>query len=449
MQKHFIDKIAKFICDRRLLDSGDKCLVALSGGADSVALLITLQHLGYDIEAVHCNFHLRGEESDRDEMFCTKLCKERDITLHKVHFDTHTYATLHKVSIEMAARELRYDYFRKLAKDIDATAICVAHHRDDSVETVLMNLIRGTGVHGLKGIAPKNGNIVRPLLCVSREEIISLLNSLRQNYVTDSSNLVDDVRRNKIRLNIIPLIKQINPSAQEAIAHTALLMESVAKIYDETIQKYVSQVVDYDSEHDCVTVDIPRLKAIDYRSDIVFNIVKDYGFSSSQAEIINNAVDSESGRMFYSNSHRLLIDRSRILIEPCVEESPKTIKIPEEGTYVFNEKLKFRVSILELSDAVTIDKRACCMSADIEKIKFPLVVRHTVRGDRFVPFGMKGSKLVSDFLTDRKATVFDKQRQLVVTDSDNNIIWLVGLRPDNRYRITSKTKKILKIEFEG
>lgn len=205
---NFIQKVREYIQDQHLLTSTKELyLVALSGGADSVALLLSLRALGYQVEACHCNFHLRGEESNRDEQFCVKLCERLAIPLHRIHFDTRSYATLHKESIELAARNLRYRYFEQLRQDMNAEGICVAHHRDDSVETVLINLVRGTGINGLTGISSRNGNILRPLLCVNKEEILAYLEEKNESYITDSSNLVDDVVRNKIRLRILPLLK--------------------------------------------------------------------------------------------------------------------------------------------------------------------------------------------------------------------------------------------------
>ena len=217
----FIKKTAGFIHHHQLMEHTGKYIVALSGGADSVALTLLLQQLGYDIEAAHCNFHLRGEESMRDEHFCQALCQQRHIPLHITHFDTVTFAQLHKISIEMAARKLRYAYFNSLMNDLHATGICVGHHQDDSVETLIINLLRGTGIHGLTGIAPKNGHIIRPLLGVTHNEILAELDAMQQDYVTDSSNLCDDVVRNKIRLHVLPLLQTINPSAKACIAKTA------------------------------------------------------------------------------------------------------------------------------------------------------------------------------------------------------------------------------------
>ena len=228
----FKTTIKRYIRKNQLLSEKGKYLVALSGGADSVALLLILKDLGYALEACHCNFHLRGEESDRDEEFCVNLCQQTDIPLHRIHFDTKTYAEVHKVSIEMAARDLRYHYFEQLMIDTGASGICVAHHQDDSVETVLINLIRGTGIKGLTGISPQNGNIIRPLLCIGKADILRYLAEKQQNFVTDSTNLVDDVVRNKIRLNIIPMLKEINPAVCDNIAKTAAHLQEAQKMLD-------------------------------------------------------------------------------------------------------------------------------------------------------------------------------------------------------------------------
>ena len=210
-------------------------IVALSGGADSVALLLILKNLGMSIHAAHCNFHLRGEESERDEQFCVDLCEHEGICLHRIHFDTLTYAEKHKVSIEMAARDLRYRYFAQLARDIEADGICVAHHRDDNVETLLLNLLRGSGVDGLAAIAPKNGNILRPLLCISRQDILDYLAEKGQDYITDSTNLEDDALRNKIRHHVIPLLETLNPAARENIAQSARYLRQAKQMLDDAV----------------------------------------------------------------------------------------------------------------------------------------------------------------------------------------------------------------------
>lgn len=444
----FLKKISTFINARHLLSKDGKYIVALSGGADSVTLALALCELGYKIEAAHCNFHLRGDESDRDEKFCIDFCKHNNIELHRVHFDTVAYAKMRKVSIEMAARNLRYSYFAQLKKDISADAICVAHHQDDSVETVLMNLIRGTGIDGLTGIAPKNGDIVRPLLCVSRADIENELQATGQNYVTDSTNLVDDVVRNKIRLDILPLMKQINPSVSNSIAKTALRMEEVAEVFYSTISKAAERVLT-DNKKDVLKISLSLLISGPSPENVLFYILKNYSFTSMQIEQIYSSLGSGPGTEFRSSTHALLIDREYIFVEPLTEDKQKRFVIPETGTYVYNESVKFKVEVIDNEHHNVICRDKNCLFADFSKASFPIVIRKAMTGDRFIPFGMTGSKLVSDYLTDRKFNLFDKRRQLVVTDSEGQIIWLVNQRPDNRYRVSEKTKKILKITYTG
>ncbi len=441
--------VSDYIFRHALLDKGRKYIVALSGGADSVALLLLLIDLGYTVEAAHCNFHLRGEESDRDEAFVKALCCERDIPLHLVHFDTREYAALHKVSIEMAARKLRYSWFEQLRRDIDAAAICVAHHRDDSVETFLINLLRGTGIHGLTGIRPANGNIIRPLLCVDRNQIVDYLAARGQSYVDDSTNFVDDVMRNKIRLNIIPRLREIAPNASESIQLTAERITEACKLFDHAVSNCVAEVLT-DTEFG-VAIDIPKLRSLPSPEYVLFDILRDYAFTPAQTEQIYGelwkgcdgngdgaCLNMNTGKMFSSSTHNLLFDRGRILIEPaCVQ--PKPMRIPEEGTYVVNEEMKIRVERRVVDNNFVISRSVDTATLDADKVKFPLTVRAVKDGDRFVPFGMKGSKLVSDYLTDKKKTLFDKRRQMVVADASDNILWLVKERTDNRYRVESES----------
>lgn len=447
LNKQFLNKVSSFIGTNGLLSEGDKCLVALSGGADSVALALALRDLGYRVEAAHCNFHLRGEEAGRDEKFCREFCEKNDIPFHVVHFDTRSYADLHKVSIEMAARDLRYSYFKQLVRDIDAAAVCVAHHRDDSVETVIMNLIRGTGIHGLTGISARNGDVVRPLLCVSRQDIEDALSLVGQDYVTDSTNLVDDVVRNKIRLDLLPLMRQINPSVGESIARTAARMQDVADVFDDVMSKAVKSVVKDDADG-VVKLSLEALQTVAKPENVLFEVLKNLGFTPPQIERIYHASCAEPGRVFVSPSHRLLIDRDYIIVEPLEKEDCRSIRIPEEGVYVFTERLKFWVKRIAFTPDVQIMKSPDYLFADMSYVKFPLTVRRVISGDRFIPFGMKGSKLVSDYLTDKKINLFDKRRQLVVTDADGRIIWLVGQRADNRCRITQATSEALVISVE-
>ena len=433
------DKVADFIAKQGLLRREGLYLVALSGGADSVALLLILKDLGYRIEAAHCNFHLRGEESNRDEDFVKNLCEEKAIPLHLIHFDTKEYAALHQVSIEMAARELRYGYFRQLRQDIGAEKVCVAHHRDDAVETLLMNLMRGSGIHGLTGIRACNGDVVRPLLGVSRQEIEDYLHSIGQPYVTDSTNLVDDVLRNKIRLNVLPLLEQINPSVAENIGKTARFMQETEKVVEAAIKHQQEDLIEHNAQKE--TVAITQLRRLPSPELFLYEWLAKKGFNTTQVEQLAEHLEGTSGRVFEIPDYVLLIDRDQLVLAP--RKAPiRSLRIPEEGRYRLDEgccidiKNKENISISRSNDCITIDKA---------KVKFPLTVRPIENGDFFIPFGMTGRKLVSDYLTDLKCSLFEKQSQLVVTDREGQIIWLVGKRIDNRVRVAEQTKEILQI----
>jgi len=437
-------KIKDFIERHRLLSPDKKQLVAVSGGADSVALLLLLQQLGYTLEAVHCNFHLRGDESNRDEDFVRQLCEKLNIVLHLIHFDTKTYAETHQVSLEMAARALRYRYFEQLRQDIGAENVCVAHHRDDAVETLLMNLLRGTGIHGLTGIRPRNGHIVRPLLDVSRQEIEDFLDSIGQPYVTDSTNLVDDVVRNKLRLNVLPLLKAINPRASENIYKTACRMSEAERVFDATMESAKMRVCPLglpDSQHDG-SIDMTALQQEPSPEYLLFELLSPLGFSPDSIEQIAAHLDSPTGREYQSDSHELLVDRGQLLVQKR-QPLPPVLRVPETGVYQYATG-KLRV---EQTNDVEISRDAAVATLDAALVTFPLTVRPVRDGDRFHPFGMTGSRLVSDYLTDRKVNLFDKRRQLVVTDASDTILWLVGRRTDHRFRITDDTSSMLRLSF--
>ncbi len=436
-------KVADFIGKHNLLSREGLHLVALSGGADSVALLLILKDLGYRIEAAHCNFHLRGEESNRDEEFVKNLCQEKNIPIHLIHFDTKEYANLHQVSIEMAARDLRYGYFRQLRQDIGAEKVCVAHHRDDAVETLLMNLMRGSGVHGLTGIRACNGEIVRPLLDVSRHEIEAYLHSIGQNYVMDSTNLVDDVVRNKIRLNVLPLLEQINPNVAENISKTARFMQEAEKVIVTALDQQKSELVECDTEKETESVSIQKLRQLPSPELFLHEWLSMKGFNTTQVEQLAEHLEGVSGRTFETQDYTLLIDREQLVLAP--RKMPiKSVRIPEEGRYRIDKNLCVDVKAIE---NVSISKSNNCITIDKGKVRFPITVRTVQNGDYFIPFGMTGKKLVSDFLTDRKCSLIEKRNQLVVTDKDNVILWLVGHRIDNRFRVTEQTTQVLQISL--
>lgn len=437
-----LSKVQEYIEEHQLLQREGRYLVALSGGADSVALLLILQEHGYHVEAAHCNFHLRGEESERDEQFVVSLCEGRGVTLHRAHFDTREYAALHHVSIEMAARDLRYRYFEQLRQDLQLDGICVAHHRDDLVETVLMNLVRGTGLRGLQGIRPKNGYILRPLLCVSRQQIEEYLQAKGQPFVTDSTNLEDDVVRNKIRLNILPQLLDINPAAAEHIHQTAEHVSEALSLVDEEVSRQRQEAV-LEKSDDRLELDASKLT----NPTVLFEILKPYGFSTDTTEALGTVVSPSTGKRFASPDYDLVVDRGRLVIERR-KEQPKPMRIPECGHYVVGD-MRFSVESLSAAPDFKPSKASNLVHLDASKVTFPLTVRPVCEGDWFVPFGMTGRKLVSDFLTDRKVNLLDKRKALVVCDATNAVLWLVGYRTDNRFRVTEETEALLEMSLNS
>ena len=423
-------KVSAYINKHKLLNTNDLYIVALSGGADSVALLLLLKEGGFNVHAAHCNFHLRGEESNRDEAFCVELCQQLGIELHRAHFATREYAEAHKVSIEMAARELRYNWFEQLRKDIGAAGICVAHHRDDSVETVLLNMIRGTGLRGLTGIQPRNGYVLRPLLCVSRDVIEGFLAKKGQKYVVDSTNLKADVMRNKVRLQVLPLLRELNPAVSDNIQRTAENLSEAQLVLNVAIASVnCSNILKLN--------DLEKYGSSEY---LVFEWLQKYGFNGDQ---VRQILDAETGRIVSSaTGYDVLKDRSRLIVEPKLEPF-KPMRIPEEGTYVLDEKTRFSVQ----KKPVYVSKEAHIATLDAAKVQFPLTVRRVEEGDWMQPYGMKGRKLLSDLMTDLKMTVFEKRRQLVVVDNQGVIVWLVGLRTSQRTAVSGTTDSVLEVVF--
>ena len=453
-------KVEAYIKKHKLLKSNNLYLIALSGGADSVALLLLLHEHGYRVHAAHCNFHLRDDESDRDELFCVDLCERLGVPLHRVHFDTKTYAEVHRVSIEMAARELRYGWFAQLCEDIGAAGVCVAHHRDDSVETVLLNLVRGTGLRGLCGIQPisllemsqKNrpsvtcrGNlhehkelvVLRPLLCVSRAEIEAFLVEIGQKYVIDSTNLEADVMRNKVRLEVLPLLRSLNPAVSENIQRTAENLSAAQVFLDTVLDEY----------KECNELLLSSITDCASREYIVFEWLKNYGFNGAQVQQI---LEAETGRMVTSPlGFDVLKDRDRLLLEPSLKPM-KPLKIPEEGTYILGEKEGFSSENARFSvkkSPVFVSKDPHIATVDASKVCFPLTLRRVEEGDWMVPYGMSGLKLLSDLMTDCKMTVFDKRRQLVVLDNQGVTVWLVGLRVDTRVAVKQDCQEVLVLQI--
>lgn len=446
----FERNIEDAISRRDLLCRDGFYIVALSGGPDSVALLRALVALGYAVHAAHCNFHLRGEESNRDEKFCETLCQKIGVELHRIHFDTESYARLHQVSIEMAARTLRYSYFNQLCKDIGAHGICVAHHSDDQVETILLNLVRGTGLRGLQGMRWRNGNILRPMLGVTRNEVLHYLEAIAQDYVIDHTNLEDDAQRNKLRLNIIPQLEELNPAVKENVLRMAEHLGEADTMIQQALHDQTEKVCNPTTDKGIsLNVDLRILHQQPSPEHLLWHILNPYGFRRTQIEEI---LDSQAnGSTWLANKWVAIIDREHLLVVDKAEWEIATppLRIPECGTYVLRQgNHECRLAFQQSEGPMEPSRQPHTATLDADNVVFPLTLRLVAAGDRFVPFGMTHSKLVSDYLTGQKVSVIERRRQLVLVDHTGAIVWVVGRRVDNRAALNKDTtQRVLTVKM--
>lgn len=426
-----LTRTRQYIERKQLLSPFGKVIVALSGGADSTALLDMLHRLGYTCIAAHCNFHLRGEESMRDERHVREFCKQQDIVLHVKDFDTTTYAASHKVSIEMAARELRYAWFEELRQSEAAEAIAVAHNADDQVETMLMHLVRGSGLKGLCGMAAKNGYVIRPLLEITRQEVEDYLKQRGISYVNDSTNQETIYRRNKFRHEIIPLLSSINPRVKETLLRSQHYFEDYHAIVAGKVAEIKQRCVKQMGEE--ILVDSNMLMQEAGGEALLYELVNAYGFNSYQCEQMYEALKGQSGKHFYSPTHYAERSREGLLIVPNNEQKEQCPTLHQE----IRERLEKEA--FPAANALQI-------IIDADAVKGELRLRHWQEGDVFRPIGLKGKKKVSDFFNDQKLSLRQKEKVWLVTD-DENIIWIVGYRIDDRYKVKETTLKVMYITF--
>ena len=439
-KSEFLLRISAYIEQKELMKPTDLVLVALSGGVDSVGLLLILKALGYHTEAAHCNFKLRGEESERDEYFVRDLCNRMQIPLHVTHFSTLQYAKERKISVEMAARDLRYEYFKEILDKRGAKCVAVAHHADDNVETMMLNLVRGTGISGLTGMPERNGYVVRPLLCVRRKEIEDFVSQCGESFVTDSTNQQDDVLRNKIRLNILPMLRTLNPSVDVTLQDTMLRMSEVRDIYNCKIKEERVKVLNGN------TIDVTQLLQSVAPRTVLYEILSEKGFNRRQVYEIFEQIGGISGGLYESAGWRLLRNRSTLELQKKEDKEFVCLPLPLLGELQVLPTVSFRVSLFSYEDVKGRLRDKKCAFIDAAKIGGELMVRYVQPGDKFIPYGMKNNKLISDYLTNLKKSLYEKERQLVVCLSDQ-IVWLVGERLDARYVVTESTTEVICIEL--
>jgi tRNA(Ile)-lysidine synthase len=418
---------------------GKKLLLATSGGIDSMVLLNLCHQLKLDIRIAHCNFHLRGDESDADEKFVKAQCEKLDVLLFVNHFDTKKFAEEHKLSIQVVARNLRYEWFNTLLINNDYDYILTAHHLDDSLETFLINFTRGSGLDGLTGIPQQNGTIIRPLLPFSRNEIEIFAKEYNIQWREDSSNSSDKYLRNKLRHDVIPVLKELNPSLLKSFENTISNLQQAQTLVDDAsriVYRKVVEDIDFQKR-----INLPNLMQLPNYQAYLYQWLEPFGFSDWDS--INDLVSAQSGKQIHSQNHTLLKDRNELIIFQkqetnksevfLIEKEHKEVKFPLKLSFCNVDDISYQTS-----NVIFVDE---------EKLHFPLEIRKWQEGDLFYPFGMNGSKKLSKYFKDEKFSLLEKTETWLLC-SDNQIVWIIGKRQDERFKITQQTTKILQIQLQ-
>jgi tRNA(Ile)-lysidine synthase len=442
-----IKEFQQFVKENDLFNpEKDKILLAVSGGIDSMVLCDIFLKLKYNFSIAHCNFHLRGEESNRDENFVTNYAEENHIELFKTSFDTFSYMEDEKKSLEMSARDLRYEWFKKIVNENNFSYLATAHHSDDSTETFIINLLRGTGISGLHGILPKTNKIIRPLLFTTRKKITEYANENHLLHVEDSTNKDNKFTRNKIRNEIVPILREISPNFDNIIRKDIERLRETEEVFRSVIDKVKDELLI--KKDDRIEIKIDKLKTLRPIHIFLYEIFSEYGFNEATINSIYDSLDDISGKQFYSDKYRCIKDRKSLFITKKEDDSFNTNY--SINTYQTNivYPLRLHIEVLKDLNFIQIPKEKNVAMFDYDLLKFPLEIRHWKQGDVFVPFGMHGKQKVSDFFINLKYSIIDKENQWILL-SNGEIVWIMGERIDDRFKITSKTKTIYKIEIDG
>ena len=438
----------QFVERQGLWTAGDKVLLAVSGGPDSVAMMELTAQLGIEFGVSHVNFGLRGEESDGDEAFVRQLAKKYDVPIFVTRADTMRYVSMKGISVEMAAREIRYAEFERVMDKNGYNVVAVAHHQDDAIETFFLNLLRGSGIRGLTGMRVRNGRVVRPMLCFSHTEIENFLKENHFTFRTDSSNLENEYSRNKIRNLVLPAIDSVSDTARSSITESIGYLGMAKRIYDDTINKAIASVVR--EENSNIVADIPGILDFAEPECLLYEILSRYDFGKMQCHDVFRKLTSGSGKIFYSNTHRLVKDRNTLIISHLndVETISGRRPIMLQPSDIDNGVLATHSWRLQFDvmdrDAFAPERDPLTVYFDRDLLCFPMTITGWEKGDSFVPFGSHCHKKLSDLFIDQKLSIGEKDR-VEVLRCGGKILWVIGIRAANHFRVTPDTTQILKI----
>lgn len=437
------DKFLQYVREQNLFERSHRLLLGISGGVDSVVLAHLIDKMGNEFAIAHCNFNLRGDESDGDESFVEKLADNLGVKYYHTSFKTKEIADLKGISIEMAARDLRYNWFEEIRTEIDYDYIVVGHHLDDVLETFILNLSRGTGIRGLSGIKPRNGKILRPLLFATRNDIEQYASENEMEHRFDKSNDDTTIKRNKVRHEILPELEKLNPSFKRNLQQTIAYMNDTETIFFEKIADVRNRVVTVEDGWTKLSID--ELNQLSPLSTYLFELLRPFNFNADTVNDIIRELDGESGARFFSENHRLVIDREYLIVTPLVEKTQNKFYI-EKNTHFIDEPIRMRFSIHRYTSDFKIPTTSDVVVLDYDKLRFPILIRKWQQGEYFKPLGMSGFKKVSDFFIDQKMSIPEKENTWILT-SEEKVVWIVGRRLDDRYKITPDTKLVLRIDL--
>lgn len=440
-----VERLKKYIESNLLFSSNDTLLVGVSGGIDSVVLIDLLSRAGLAFAVAHCNFQLRGAESDQDERFVRELSESYGKLCFCKTFETKEYASENGISIEMAARDLRYDWFEEVRRTHHFDWIVVAHHRDDQIETFFLNLARGTGISGLTGMKVVHGKVVRPLLFGSRKEIEIYAAANKLQFREDSSNALTDFQRNKIRKLVLPLMDELNPSFRESMEKTIGHLRETSSIYIQAIERAKELVVRRRSNGETEFV-LAELRLLNPLSTYLFELLRPFHFNGEVVEEMVKALDGQTGKQFFSSSYRAVLDREAIIICKLSEEASARYYLDETLTRM-DFPVKLSISTQKRTGSFRWNTSPKIATLDKELLQFPLILRKWQNGDYFQPLGMHGMKKLSDFFVDEKFSLPQKEECWILANGEE-IVWIVGVRVDDRYKITPETKNILVVKLD-